>query len=823
MSNTLIANYNTANFVDNATRHVALTGSFHVLNDTAARQTPVRDSGTFKNLYAYVSANATGSTTTFTLHKVTTATALTLSYTSGQTGQKEDTSNTVSFANTDTAQYYVAGGGGGGTNTITFKAFSVQFDADTAANAISILNASVHGTTNFSTASSTRYFLPGGAQVGHSTTEANHKFRIRSSFTFSNLYTYIATNGCTNNFIFKTRKNGADGAQSVTYSTGQTGSKEDTSNSDSVVAGNDFNFATTSGAGTVSVASRTCCVRSLSTGGFFPLLNGSNAGSAVSFNTTTYAGPSGSLVTPDTTEANTQVLPRFNFTAKELGSYVSANTIATSASTITLRDNGADSAVTVSYNAAQTGLKNDSANTAIITSGTDEINYKVVTPNTSGTLTIQWIGLLGTTVDVQTAAVSPVTAAYSVPSVTATFAAVVTAAVAAVSIAFSVPSVAATYVQVETAAVSPVALTYTVPSVTADGSKYQAIVDPVVATYAAPSVTATYQAVIAAAVDPVAITYVVPSVDATYQAIVAAAVDPVTLNYAAPSVSATYAAVISASAEPVVLTYSVPSVTAQNVATAQVDPVALTYSVPSVTAVAGLETAEVDPVTLTFSVPSVSAEYDEIYSASVDPVTLSYVVPSVTASYVFAPSAVVDPLTLTYSVPEVTASYVYIAEAVVDPVQLSYVVPDLDATYVQVETAAVDPVTLSFSISEVDATYASVIAADVEPVALTYSVPEVTAQSVFSGTVEPVVLTFTVPSVTATYLTPMAMTEPYVRAIGDSSDPRARAMGNSSDPASRSAGSSSDDLAHVSGDTSETLSRAYSEGEPRKRAISVIP
>ena len=397
MANSLIVHRGSSAFVDGSTRYTHIGGGFYASNSAIAQlETPIRDAGTFSNLFVYVATNTASVTSTITLQKNQVDTALTVSYTADQTGIKEDTSNTVSFVATDEANLEITVPTEVGTNTLTAQIFSMQFAPTTTTDCLSILHCNASGSVSHPTDSTTFYFVPNGL-IAISTTEANNKYRVRATFTASDFYVHVPSNSRTTDTVLRTRVNGANGGQSVTYATTQTGVKEDTVNTDALVAGDDYNYSLTTGTGAGEaffVAKVGTSV--ISTNSIFVCLVGDNDGDAIAFNVTAYYGAAGVLV-DNTTEANSQVYPRFTFTTKELGAFVSANTIATSDTVVTLMDNGAASSVTVSYAAAQTGLKNDSTNTAEITSGTDEIDYRVVTPNTSGSLTFTWIGILGDT------------------------------------------------------------------------------------------------------------------------------------------------------------------------------------------------------------------------------------------------------------------------------------------------------------------------------------------------------------------------------------------------------------------------------------------
>jgi len=164
------------------------------------------------------------------------------------------------------------------------------------------------------------------------------------------------------------------------------------------------------------------------------------------------------------------------------------------------------------------------------------------------------------------ASVSPVTAAFTIPEVTATATATVEADVSPVTATFTIPDVTATYVQVETASVSPVAATFTIPDV-----------------------TATYAQVETASASPVVAAFTIPEVTAAYIEVYSASASPVTATFTIPEVTAAYIAIYSASASPVAAAFTIPEVTAYAVVNAGVSPVRLAFSIPSVAATYEME------------------------------------------------------------------------------------------------------------------------------------------------------------------------------------------------------------------------------------------
>ena len=357
----------------------------------------VRDAGTFQKLFCYVPANTASVSTTVTLRKSRADTALLVTYTADLTGILENTSDTVAFAATDEAAFEITIPTEGGNNTFTISVLACEFVPDTIGNTVSFfVGAPASGGVSTATASTTSYLVPrGGIQTLTDTTEARQTYRVRSAAVAQDLRTFVSANARTTNTVVRTRKNAVDGGQSVTYTSTLTGQLEDTTGTDTLAAGDDYNYSLTTGTGTETITFYHFATSLVSTNDDFANMVGGNSGLAFVFNGTNYVGIGGGLLGASATEIRSQMYPRTTFTAKELTCYASANTITVSATTVTLRDNGVDSAVTVSFAASETGLKNDSANTAEIATGADEVNLKVVTPNTSGTITFNWMGILG--------------------------------------------------------------------------------------------------------------------------------------------------------------------------------------------------------------------------------------------------------------------------------------------------------------------------------------------------------------------------------------------------------------------------------------------
>ena len=398
MSNSQFLNTASASIAKDTTTYLPVCGSMIARTVQAETERPIRDAGVFSNLFVYLASNSIDTGNSTINFRINTTNLITVTIAPLATGIFENLSDTGTATNTNYICYQVVTGTGSAGQNIIIKVLGIKFAPTTTTNTVQILAAG--GTFNVSEASVTRYLTPVHyLPSAFSTTESGAKYRIRepapATVTASDFFVYVSANSRTTTTTFRTRKNGNNGAQSVAFPSLESGGLEDTTNTDSLVAGDDFNYSVTTLTGTQALTVHTISCSLISTVDSFVLLKANVAGTGIAFNTTAYAGVAGSLPTFTLSEADTQIYPRFSFTARELGVYVSANGITTNATVVTLRDNGADSTLTVSYAAGETGLKLDSVNTTEITSGIDKIDFKVVTPNTSGNITFTWMGIIG--------------------------------------------------------------------------------------------------------------------------------------------------------------------------------------------------------------------------------------------------------------------------------------------------------------------------------------------------------------------------------------------------------------------------------------------
>lgn len=219
----------------------------------------------------------------------------------------------------------------------------------------------------------TRYLAISGSNL-NSTTEAQMQITARLAGTFNGLRWKVITNTADFTTTVKFRKNGADGNMTVSAAAAQTGVFSDSSNSDAVADGDEFNWQITSGAGTGSCDSRSItCAFAATT-------------NTVKYNTTDFdeydgntqayfAGFNGSSGIT-TTEAQVKTVLEAAGTLKKAFIFVVSNA-RTTTTNYCVRINGADSAVTIAVTAGATGVFEDTSNTASVASG-DFVNWSIV-------------------------------------------------------------------------------------------------------------------------------------------------------------------------------------------------------------------------------------------------------------------------------------------------------------------------------------------------------------------------------------------------------------------------------------------------------------
>lgn len=218
------------------------------------------------------------------------------------------------------------------------------------------------------------------------TTIGNNYCQIRAAGVLSNLYLNIDDNNTTGGTrIVDSFKSGTTaGNLSITIPTGTTGTFEDTTHTDTVSAGDRWQWRWRNGTGgttdmvtlafTFAATSNTVSIMSCGGASF------STASSSI------YLFLTGTTITVETTEVNVQLKPKTGGTLKNLGTLVRTNA-RTTATVIRTRKNTANGAMSVSYGSGVTGYLEDNVNTDTVASG-DILNYQLTTSTGVGAIVL---------------------------------------------------------------------------------------------------------------------------------------------------------------------------------------------------------------------------------------------------------------------------------------------------------------------------------------------------------------------------------------------------------------------------------------------------
>jgi len=370
------ANTTTANTTE------CFTVSMNDFNPTEASvQRMIRSPGSCSNLMIHLTANGVAATSTFVFRKNAANGNNTVSIGSSATGFFEDTTNTDTVAAGDKINMNLIPGAGTGTFTYT----SVGFAFDASTNTVS-LNICSNGTnaSNITTASQTTYYHPNALFASYITTETNFKERQRKAGTFKNLAAYISSNTSNNAATLRSRLNAANGALSASITGNTSGFFEDTTNTDTVAVGDDYNLSFTTGTGSTNIFPASFTTEFENTSGV-GIKSASSHSPTARVTSTTYNYGIGTL-TQSATETDVQLRINGSYTFSELGVFLSANTI-TAASTFLFRKNAANATMTISITASTTGWFFDSVHTDAVVN-TDLVNCRLTTGGTGTNLTI---------------------------------------------------------------------------------------------------------------------------------------------------------------------------------------------------------------------------------------------------------------------------------------------------------------------------------------------------------------------------------------------------------------------------------------------------
>lgn len=211
--------------------------------------------------------------------------------------------------------------------------------------------------------------LCNGPRLAVSSGEANKQVTYRTAGVLSNLYTRVLTNDRAASTM-RSRDNVTDGNQVITITGSTTGEFEDTTNSDTVVAGDEYAHSIVTGAGgttfTRSIASCLFAATTNTVGIMTVDYGGASVAGSASDRFFNLVGTQGT----STTEANNKIEINCDGTLKNGLVYISTNGRDVNI-VLNTRIAGVDGAITLTVVALTTGFFEDIVNTDAVVAGQD--------------------------------------------------------------------------------------------------------------------------------------------------------------------------------------------------------------------------------------------------------------------------------------------------------------------------------------------------------------------------------------------------------------------------------------------------------------------
>lgn len=234
----------------------------------------------------------------------------------------------------------------------------------------------------FATFGQTFYIFIAGSGKGDAT-EATRQCKIRDTLTGRNLFVNVVSNSVNNGSTVSTRVAGAPGGLSVSIPASTAGEYADTTNSDSLVDGNYYNYQIVCGGTSGDIYLGAVSVNLESAGASVVQMVALVTYTAVAEPVTTYGAICGALGNVTTTEANAQYRVRHAAVWDRMKCYVSYNDNK-NGGTVQSRINGADGAQSVSITGNTTGEFENGVNSDTLAAG-NLICYEITTLAVGGT------------------------------------------------------------------------------------------------------------------------------------------------------------------------------------------------------------------------------------------------------------------------------------------------------------------------------------------------------------------------------------------------------------------------------------------------------
>lgn len=377
-------------------------GGGTITTETNAMRTE-RTGGVYAGFYVRVTTNTSDGNSTVRFRKNAGNGNQTVTYAAAETGIKQDTTNADNVAVTDTVNFQITNSGG--TGSIGINGACCNFV--TALGTGTVQHYSFNAVLAATASGLTRYHTIGGD--GNTATQADNEIKMGVTGTFKNMGARLSVNtlDVTGSATFTLIKGGSNQTSTVTFASGETGLKEDTTHSDAAVADDLFavKLVTTGVSGSITTGHAWISLETTNNTTDYV----SQAFTTRSAAQTRYINFVGNA-TANATESSAIMLAQVPMTLTNARGYVSANTW-TGNLTVGLRKNTATTLTnTFVFATTVTGWLNDSTHSDTILatdtlcwfettsagSGAVTLNNCVVTatfnvPNTDGTRTIMGV------------------------------------------------------------------------------------------------------------------------------------------------------------------------------------------------------------------------------------------------------------------------------------------------------------------------------------------------------------------------------------------------------------------------------------------------
>ena len=324
----------------------------------AQSQVAIRQAGTAQSLYVRVPYGTSAVTSNvLKLRQNGADTSLGVSWGKNTSGTFADTSDTVSLAAGDLICFRSTGDAGLNGPLAAAFAFVTTSQPST-----------IIGSTHVTLPSaSTSYFSVGGP----SGTETPARVYSLETATLSNLQANVASNAASGSTPVRLRKNGSNGNQSITVAASTTGLFEDTTHTDSLTAGDLWNFSgVTGGTGSVELSVTVKYLGAVANQVAYPTLGGGPSGDDVP----QFIPPFGCYDATDSMgvafdETGQVAASPTSFTVSLLTVLVAANNEPSGTLTVSARVNKANGNLSVSFSAGSTGAFQDTTHSDVLTAG----------------------------------------------------------------------------------------------------------------------------------------------------------------------------------------------------------------------------------------------------------------------------------------------------------------------------------------------------------------------------------------------------------------------------------------------------------------------